>query len=110
MELLKVEPHHFLSHIKLPKSWYLKLEYRLLEAGHSNIWKEGANIHVHAIGDRAIINVLDAFEYSQNKNKSYHRRHVISHAQLVHPKDLARFKKLGVIASFQALWAYRIIT
>ena len=68
--------------------------------------KEGANIHVHAIGDRAISDVLDAFEYSQNKNKSYHRRHVISHAQLVHPKDIARFKKLGIVASFQALWAY----
>ena len=68
--------------------------------------KEGANIHIHAIGDRAISDVLDAFEYAKNENKFYNNRHVISHVQLVHPKDLIRFNKLGIIASFQALWAY----
>ena len=31
---------------------------------------------------------------------------MICHTQLVHPDDIIRFRDLGVLASFQALWAY----
>ena len=68
--------------------------------------KAGFQIHVHATGDRGIQNTLDAFEYAQTQNGLSDSRHMITHVQLVHPDDIARFGKLNVIASFQALWAY----
>ena len=68
--------------------------------------KAGFQIHVHATGDRGIQNTLDAFEYAKTHNGLSDSRHMITHVQLVHPDDIARFGKLNVIASFQALWAY----
>jgi predicted amidohydrolase YtcJ len=52
---------------------------------------------IHAIGDRAVANVLDALEAS----KTPRMRHRIEHLQLVRQKDLARVKRLGVVASTQ---------
>ena len=72
----------------------------------STIENEGFQIHFHAIGDKAIRTTLDAFEYAREKNGLNNMRHMISHAQLIHPEDIERFKKLDVITSFQPLWAY----
>jgi hypothetical protein len=33
-------------------------------------------------------------------------RHHIAHLELIDPSDIPRFKRLGVAANFQALWAY----
>ena len=57
-------------------------------------------VHVHAIGDRASREALDAFE-----GTSPDRRHHIAHIQVVHPDDVPRFASLGVAANAQALWA-----
>jgi len=57
-------------------------------------------IAVHAIGDRANSQVLDAVEVLSDTYKD-DRRWRIEHAQIVDPKDLPRFAKLGVIASMQ---------
>jgi hypothetical protein len=72
----------------------------------STIEDEGFQIHFHAIGDKAIRTTLDAFEYAREKNGLNNMRHMISHAQLIHPEDIERFKKLDIITSFQPLWAY----
>ena len=72
----------------------------------STIENEGFQIHFHAIGDKAIRTTLDAFEYAREKNGLNNMRHMISHAQLIHPEDIERFKKLDIITSFQPLWAY----
>jgi predicted amidohydrolase YtcJ len=61
----------------------------------------GFQVHVHAIGDRASREALDAFEDS-----SPQRRHHIAHIQVVHPDDVPRFAALGVSANAQALWAW----
>lgn len=68
--------------------------------------REGFQVHVHAIGDRAIRNTLDAFEFARSKNGSRDSRHQIAHIQLFSPQDVPRFRKLGVVANFQPLWAY----
>jgi predicted amidohydrolase YtcJ len=60
----------------------------------------GFQVHVHAIGDRASREALDAFE-----GTSPDRRHHIAHIQVVHPDDVPRFAKHGVAANAQALWA-----
>ena len=72
----------------------------------STIENEGFQVHFHAIGDKAIRITLDAFEYARKINGLNNMRHMISHAQLIHPEDIERFKKLDIITSFQPLWAY----
>ncbi len=63
-------------------------------------------IHVHAIGDRAIRTTLDAFAEAQSQNGIRDSRHHMAHIQLIDSIDVLRFRPLGVIANFQPLWAY----
>ncbi|MET0455363.1 MAG: amidohydrolase [Mycobacterium sp.] len=65
----------------------------------------GLQIHIHAIGDAAVRQALDAIEYAIECNGPRDRRPVIAHVQLVDDADLARFAKLGVIPCMQPLWA-----
>ena len=61
----------------------------------------GFQLAVHAIGDRANSLVLDAFEKAAAANPPRERRFRIEHAQVVRKSDLARYRRLGVIASIQ---------
>jgi len=54
---------------------------------------------IHAIGDKAVSNVLDALEKSPALRGG--GRHRIEHLQLVRRKDIARVKRLSVVASTQ---------
>ena len=65
----------------------------------------GLQIHIHAIGDAAIRQALDAIEYTVARNPARDRRPVIAHVQLADDADLGRFAKLGVIPNMQPLWA-----
>jgi len=67
--------------------------------------REGIQIQLHAVGDRAIRMALDAFEHAARVNGTSGRRHRIEHAEVPHPADLPRFKALGVVASTQARFA-----
>ena len=66
---------------------------------------EGFQVHVHAIGDRAIREALDAIEVARRTNGPSDNRHHIAHLQIVHPADVPRFAELDVVANAQALWA-----
>jgi predicted amidohydrolase YtcJ len=65
----------------------------------------GLQIHIHAIGDAAVRQALDAIEYAVESNGPRDRRPVIAHVQLVDDADLERFARLGVIPCMQPLWA-----
>jgi predicted amidohydrolase YtcJ len=65
----------------------------------------GFQVHVHAIGDRAVRETLDAFAAAVRTNPPSDRRHHIAHIQVIHPDDLPRFAILGVTANMQPLWA-----
>lgn len=65
----------------------------------------GLQIHIHAIGDAAVRQALDAIEHVTKVNGPRDRRPVIAHAQLVDDDDLQRFASLGVIPNMQPLWA-----
>lgn len=69
--------------------------------------RAGFQVHVHAVGDRAIRMSLDAFEAAVKANGVRDSRHQIAHLELVDPADLPRFRTLSVIANVQPLWAYR---
>jgi predicted amidohydrolase YtcJ len=61
---------------------------------------------VHAIGDRANREVLDAFQESFEQNPEQRDlRWRIEHAQHLHPADIPRFGGLGVIAAMQGVHA-----
>ena len=66
---------------------------------------DNIQIHTHAIGDRAVRSILDAFEFAIAINGRTDNRHHISHLQMIDPADIPRFKELGVAANFQAAWA-----
>ena len=66
---------------------------------------DGFQVHVHAIGDRAVREALDAFETALTENGDSDLRHHIAHLQVIHPYNVGRFAKLGVTANMQALWA-----
>jgi predicted amidohydrolase YtcJ len=65
----------------------------------------GFQIHMHAIGDRAVRNALDACEAARTANGPRDSRHHIAHLQVIHPEDVPRFRELGVIANCQPYWA-----
>jgi predicted amidohydrolase YtcJ len=67
--------------------------------------REGLLVHVHAIGDRAVTDALDAFEAARANNKAGTVMHSITHLQSAQPSDLSRFASLNVAASMQLLWA-----
>lgn len=67
--------------------------------------REGFQVMLHAIGDKAIHMALDAFEYAAKTNGTSGRRHRVEHGELPRLSDLPRFKQLGVIASTQAMFA-----
>lgn len=72
-----------------------------IEAAH----KAGLDVHVHADGDATVRIILDALENVQKRLGTQGRRHTICHMSLVHPSDLPRFQKLGVIVNGTPLWA-----
>lgn len=61
----------------------------------------GIQVVVHAIGDRANGELLDAFQAVAAANGPRDRRFRIEHAQHLRPADLPRFAELGVIPSMQ---------
>jgi len=61
----------------------------------------GYQTNVHAIGDRANRQVLNAFENAKDSLGEQGLRNRIEHAQIVQPDDIPRFKELNIIASMQ---------
>jgi predicted amidohydrolase YtcJ len=61
----------------------------------------GWPVAVHAIGDRANREALDAFEETREVWAPLGLRQRIEHAQMLAPEDVGRFAELGVAASVQ---------
>lgn len=68
--------------------------------------KNKIQLAVHAIGDRAISEVLDVFEEIVKTNEEWDRRFRIEHVQHIRSKDIVRMKDLNVIASMQPSQLY----
>ena len=77
----------------------------LLEASVTKLDAEGFQVHIHAIGERAVREALDALEAARAANGANDHRHHIAHLQVVHPDDIPRFHQLRVVANAQPLWA-----
>ncbi|MBY0375866.1 MAG: amidohydrolase, partial [Bryobacteraceae bacterium] len=66
----------------------------------------GWQIYTHAIGDRAVRVALDQYDAAMKWNKTQGARHRIEHIEVLHPEDLPRFAKLGVLPVMQPIHAY----
>ncbi|MCZ4321163.1 amidohydrolase [Pseudomonas anguilliseptica] len=78
-----------------PKGLYYFSPGRL-ERYSRELAKAGFDMHVHAIGDQAVSDALDAIDATGGQG-----RHRITHVELVAKQDIPRFKQQGVIADFQ---------
>ena len=72
-----------------------------MEAALRRVFSCGLQAGVHAIGDAANRQVLDAYERSLAEFPENPGRHRMEHAQILHPDDIPRFSELGVIAAMQ---------
>lgn len=62
-------------------------------------------VQLHAIGDGAIRMALDAYEHAAAVNGPRDRRDRVEHIEVPAVADIPRFRRLGVIASTQAIFA-----
>ncbi len=76
----------------------------------------GLHVMVHAIGDRAIRELLDTFAKVEEHHGERDRRFRIEHAQHIHSGDVERFGSQSVIAAMQPYhaiddgrWAEKVI-
>jgi predicted amidohydrolase YtcJ len=77
-------------------------EYGFDQALVADLMKAGFQVGIHAIGDAGNRETLDFIEkVLMAAPASQALRHRIEHAQVIHPKDMSRFARLGVIASME---------
>ena len=64
----------------------------------------GWQVELHAIGNAAVRQAIDAYE-ALGPGEAASRRHRVEHIETLHPADLPRFGGLGVVASMQPMHA-----
>jgi predicted amidohydrolase YtcJ len=76
---------------------------QIFESGYQLV-RNGLSLAVHAIGDRAVHEVLDGFALLRTFEREQNLpplRHRIEHVQTINSADVDRLGKLGIIASMQ---------
>lgn len=63
------------------------------------------DVHVHALGERAIHETLNAIEAAREAHPDSETRYAICHVQVITDQDVPRFGELDVIAQSTPLWA-----
>jgi predicted amidohydrolase YtcJ len=77
-------------------------DYGFNQALNAEAMRKGFQVAIHAIGDagnRESINILESVFKSDPATQK--NRHRIEHAQVMHPDDIVRVGKLGIIASME---------
>src|SRR5262249_28491101 len=72
----------------------------------SRLDRNGLQVHMHAIGDSAVREGLDALAAARSANGPSDNRHQMAHLQLVAAADIPLFRALGVIVNFQPFWMF----
>lgn len=63
------------------------------------------DVHVHALGERAVHETLNAIEVARRSHPRSKTRYTICHIQVITDQDLPRFAELDVMAQSTPLWA-----
>ncbi len=72
-----------------------------MNAMAEKVVSKGFQANIHAIGDAANRQVLDALAYAQEQHPNPDQRNRVEHAQIIELQDIPRFKELNIIASMQ---------
>jgi len=70
--------------------------------------KYGYRLRPHAVGDAAVDQALEAFEYANSQTPISGRRWMIDHAFLLGPQHYERVKRLGLIINSQYMHNYEL--
>ena len=65
----------------------------------------GMDVHIHALGERAVHEALNAVAAARAANSGSPSRYTLCHIQVITDQDLPRFAELGVIGQSTPLWA-----
>lgn len=63
------------------------------------------DVHIHALGERAVHEALNAIEVARERHGDSRSRYAICHIQVITDQDLPRFAELDVFAQSTPLWA-----
>jgi predicted amidohydrolase YtcJ len=63
------------------------------------------DVHVHALGERAIHETLNAIEVARDTHPDSETRYTICHIQVITDQDVPRFAELDVMAQSTPLWS-----
>ncbi len=78
-------------------SGYFQMDEAKLHSLVIKAHRSGWQVATHAIGDRAVASVLDAYTEAQNQLPRADTRHRIEHCGMCRASDVARIAELGVI-------------
>jgi predicted amidohydrolase YtcJ len=67
--------------------------------------RNNIDVHIHALGERAIHESLNAIEAAREAAPDSSTRYAICHIEVITDQDLPRFAELDVIAQSTPLWA-----
>jgi predicted amidohydrolase YtcJ len=67
--------------------------------------RNNIDVHIHALGERAVHEALNAIEEARKQAPDSTSRYAICHIQVITDQDLPRFAELDVIAQSTPLWA-----
>ena len=84
---------------------HLTVEPQRLKRLVTRLDAEGFQVQVHVMGDRAVREILDAFETAQRTNGRRDSRHHLAHVHFPDVADIPRLRILGVAANMSPLWA-----
>ncbi|MHA1222794.1 MAG: amidohydrolase [Candidatus Heimdallarchaeaceae archaeon] len=79
-----------------------KLDEMITKVHHSEL-----QIAAHAIGDRAVANLIDSIERNIDPSVCIKSNHRIEHAEILRESDVERAKKLGLVFSMQPNFVWR---
>jgi hypothetical protein len=66
---------------------------------------EGFKLYTHAIGDKGVREVLNAYEKAILENDSKGKRYRVEHIETINPADIPRFAKAGILPSMEPIHA-----
>lgn len=81
---------------------YFQMDEERLHALILRAHRSGWQVATHAIGDRAVASVLDAYEAALRRHPRSDHRHRIEHCGVCRSEDVARIGRLGVVPVPQA--------
>jgi hypothetical protein len=84
----------------------LTMDQRRLNALVSLCNRSGFRVGIHAVGDRAIDAVLEAYEEANKESSILGKRFILIHGFLIRPDQISRASQMGILVATQNVFMY----